>query len=151
MPKKKKMINFPEIINKISQIENSDPENSDLLYNPPFETLNYEEISKYLDEFDTKEHDFKENQINTPINKNKLHISDSPFIDNMSENCIRSFIYKSPTPFKTPQTNKKTRSFSKTLDKIESPNFGTEANKENFEKSTTKFKCNKSIYFHSYY
>ena len=138
------MLNFQDIIKNISE---NDVRSSDFLYNPESESLNYEEISKDIDEFDTSPFDYLENPLKTPIKK-KRNISASPFIDNLSENYIRNNVYKTPTQYKTPKTNRKTRSISKTVEKGESPNFGVvevEAKKDNFDKETTKFKCFISI------
>lgn len=143
------MLNFPEIINKIeraSKFLSFPSENpNEMLYNPDSEFLNHAEISKCLDEFNPIEDNYRDISPKTPHNKCKLRLSESPFINNFNEINVRNSIYQTPTPYKTPiTTNKKSRSI---FGDRQSPNFGaiTGENKENFVKSTTKFKCIKGI------
>lgn len=99
----------------------------DMLYNPRKESLDYQEISMFIDKFNTQ------TPIKTPLKSKKFTISDSPFIN---ERLLE-------TPFLR-------YSKRKTAKKNEgSPYFGT-ANKENLENSEIKSKNSRKSTFLPY-
>lgn len=134
------MLNFPDIIIKLEQaskfIDSPKCEQTEMLYDPRKESLNEREISIFIDKFNGETINFNTRPMKTPNKTLKIQISDSPFSTNLNENNM----FMTPTPMKTGQ-KRKTRSFMKNIEKTESPIFGNIEKKENFEKSTTKFKC----------
>ena len=125
---------------KSPKINNKTPSKDDPLYNPLTESLTIEEISRNLDEFNSN--------FRTPISK-RLRISDSPFIEKISQNDLINYVYHTPTtPFKSIR-KKRSLSKSETVEKKKSPSFGKENSlkKENLNKSTAKFKCLKGFFF----
>lgn len=131
------MLNFPDIIKKLEQaskfLDSASCQHKEMLYDPRKESLNEQEISTLIDKFNGETINYNRKPMKTPHKTLKMQISDSPFSTNLNENNL----FMTPTPMKTGY-KRKTRSFLKTIEKTESPNFGK---KENCEKSTTKFKC----------
>ena len=126
---------------KSPKINNKTPSKDDPLFNPLTDSLSADEISRHLDEFNSN--------LKTPVSK-RLRLSDSPFIDKLSQNELANFVYHTPTPYKTIGSMRKKRSLSKseTVEKRKSPSFGKENSltKENLNKSTAKFKCFKGFF-----